>query len=145
MTTTPVKIIFGSGGTGSLPQEEMEERLKTLEKYGVRDIDTAWLYVTFIFPVYFLPLHNSPFDNVKLESMLMKSKKPGSEVQLGKVEAPLRFTIHGKAPGFTPGIMTKQNVLDGMETSLQRLGVDKVGLCETREGGCGKDRWSRQS
>jgi hypothetical protein len=39
------KILFGSGGTGALSKEEMRERLDILDRYNVKDIDTAWLYV----------------------------------------------------------------------------------------------------
>lgn len=47
---------------------------------------------------------------------------------LGKVGAAKDFTIHTKAPALAPGAMTKQSVLDGMEQSLKKLGVDSVSL-----------------
>lgn len=52
---------------------------------------------------------------------------PGSEESLGALGAPKDFVIHTKAPGFSKGSLSKQSVLDGMEESLKRLGVDHVG------------------
>jgi aflatoxin B1 aldehyde reductase len=53
---------------------------------------------------------------------------PDSEETLGKVEAPKRFVISTKAPGFAPGSLTKQSVLEGMEKSLKQLGVESVDI-----------------
>ncbi|RDW75637.1 hypothetical protein BP5796_06458 [Coleophoma crateriformis] len=50
----------------------------------------------------------------------------GSEAALGKQGWPKDFTIHTKAPGFQPGCLKKQSVLDGMEKSLTNLGLSSV-------------------
>lgn len=51
---------------------------------------------------------------------------------LGKIGATKDFTIHTKAPALSPGAMTKQSVLDGMELSLKRLGVNSVFLLPSK-------------
>jgi aflatoxin B1 aldehyde reductase len=50
----------------------------------------------------------------------------GSENVLGKAGVPKKFVIHTKAPGFRPGILAKQSILNGMEKSLNELGVSSV-------------------
>ncbi|GAD99969.1 KLTH0E01474p [Paecilomyces variotii No. 5] len=49
-----------------------------------------------------------------------------SEKTLGELDAPARFTIHTKAPGFRPGKLKRENLLAGMEKSLRDLKVDYV-------------------
>lgn len=51
-----------------------------------------------------------------------------SEEILGEIGAPKKFSVSTKAPGFGPGRMSKQNVLEGIETSLKRLGVSSVDI-----------------
>jgi len=50
----------------------------------------------------------------------------GSEKALGDCGAPKRFTVDTKAPGFTPGVLKKDNVLKGCKQSLEDLKVDSV-------------------
>jgi len=53
---------------------------------------------------------------------------PDSEKVLGEVNAPVKFTISTKAPGFAPGSLNKQSVLDGIDKSLSQLGVKSVDI-----------------
>lgn len=46
MAATPVKIIWGGGGLGYYPHEIGQQYLEILEKYDVKDIDTAFAYVS---------------------------------------------------------------------------------------------------
>ena len=57
---------------------------------------------------------------------LPNSYQPESELVLGRYQATQRFVVHTKAPALSPGSMTKQNVLDGMEKSLKDLGTNTV-------------------
>lgn len=52
----------------------------------------------------------------------------GSEQLLGKLGAPKKFTIQTKAPGFKPGALGKQNILNGMKKSLEDLQTDSVSM-----------------
>ena len=52
--------------------------------------------------------------------------QPNSEVTLGQIGAPKKFAIHTKAPGLSPGSMSKQKILEGMEKALKELQVDRV-------------------
>jgi hypothetical protein len=45
MAATPVKIIWGGGGMGRYPLETGQQYLEILEKNGINDIDTAYVYV----------------------------------------------------------------------------------------------------
>jgi len=61
----------------------------------------------------------------------------GSEVTLGKQDAPKRFEIHTKAPALTPSSLSRQSILDGMAKSLKDLGTDTVcilGFFASRRG-----------
>jgi len=49
-----------------------------------------------------------------------------SEKALGELDAPKKFIIHTKAPGFSPGCLTKDNVLAASKKSLEELGTDTV-------------------
>jgi aflatoxin B1 aldehyde reductase len=60
----------------------------------------------------------------------------GSELVLGKFGAPKKFTIQTKAPGFSPGALGKQNILDGMKQTLEELKTDSVSAA--RAAGFGK-------
>ncbi|KAH6721906.1 NADP-dependent oxidoreductase domain-containing protein [Leptodontidium sp. MPI-SDFR-AT-0119] len=51
-----------------------------------------------------------------------------SEGVLGKAGAPKRFIISTKALGFSPGSMSKQGVLESVETSLKELQVEQVDI-----------------
>ncbi|MCJ1285308.1 hypothetical protein MMC26_004648 [Xylographa opegraphella] len=51
---------------------------------------------------------------------------PESEKALGKLGAPEKFIIHTKAPGFSPGCLTRENVLAAAKKSLEDLGTDSV-------------------
>jgi hypothetical protein len=46
MAATPVKIIWGAGGLGRCSLEQGQQYLEILEKYHVKDIDTAFSYVS---------------------------------------------------------------------------------------------------
>jgi hypothetical protein len=46
MATPLVKIIWGGGGMGRYPLEQGQQYLEILEKYKVKDIDTAFSYVS---------------------------------------------------------------------------------------------------
>jgi len=52
----------------------------------------------------------------------------GSELVLGKLGAPKEFIIQTKAPGFRPGSLGKQSILDGAKQSLEELGTDSVDI-----------------
>ncbi|KAE9375814.1 Aldo/keto reductase [Stipitochalara longipes BDJ] len=52
----------------------------------------------------------------------------GSEVTLGKLGAPKKFIIQTKAPGFSPGSLGKQSILNGMKKSLEDLQTDSVDI-----------------
>jgi aryl-alcohol dehydrogenase-like predicted oxidoreductase len=45
---------------------------------------------------------------------------------LGVLKAPARFTMHTKAPGLTPGGLSRASIEKAMEQSLRELGVDSV-------------------
>ncbi|KAK9489575.1 Aldo/keto reductase [Lipomyces doorenjongii] len=49
-----------------------------------------------------------------------------SEETLNKAGAPARFIIHSKAPCFEPGALSKENVLKGIDETLERLGVSNI-------------------
>jgi hypothetical protein len=51
MATPPVKIIWGAGGLGPYPLETGKQYLEILEKYDVKDIDTAFIYVSTQWPI----------------------------------------------------------------------------------------------
>jgi len=51
-----------------------------------------------------------------------------SEEVLGQIGAPKKFIISTKAPGFAPGKLSKQSVLEGIDTSLKLLGVSRVDI-----------------
>lgn len=38
-------IVFGTGGIGYAPPEAFLPTMEVLEKYGVKDLDTAFIYV----------------------------------------------------------------------------------------------------
>lgn len=46
MTSTPVKIIFGAGGFGRHGKDGTAQFLEMLEKYNIKELDTAALYVS---------------------------------------------------------------------------------------------------
>ena len=41
-----VKILFGTAGFGNLPTETSQEFLDLLKKHNVKDLDTAYRYVS---------------------------------------------------------------------------------------------------
>ena len=43
---SPVKVLFGTYFFGSLPKEASQEFLSILKTYNVRDLDTAYQYVS---------------------------------------------------------------------------------------------------
>jgi len=45
MAVRPVKIIWGAGGMGLYPLETGQQFLEILEKYNIKDLDTAFAYV----------------------------------------------------------------------------------------------------
>ncbi|MCJ1394325.1 hypothetical protein MMC18_007203 [Xylographa bjoerkii] len=51
---------------------------------------------------------------------------PGSEKALGDLGAPKNFIIHTKAPGFSPGCLSKDKVLAASKKSLEELGTNSV-------------------
>jgi aryl-alcohol dehydrogenase-like predicted oxidoreductase len=53
---------------------------------------------------------------------------PGSELVLGKLGAPKKFIIQTKAPGWSPGALGKQSILDGLKKSLEDLQTDSVDI-----------------
>jgi aflatoxin B1 aldehyde reductase len=54
----------------------------------------------------------------------------GSELVLGKLGAPKKFIIQTKAPGFRPGALAKQSIIDGIKKSLEDLGTDSACIRE---------------
>ncbi|MCJ1232660.1 hypothetical protein MMC14_000613 [Varicellaria rhodocarpa] len=90
-----IKIIYGTAAIASKTPEQREAFFEILEKNGVKDLDTAWLY-------------------------------NNSEKTLGEIGAPAKFTIHTKAPGFAPGRLSKESVLQGAEKSFKQLGAGVV-------------------
>ena len=53
----------------------------------------------------------------------------GSEKALGKLNAPAKFNIHTKAPGLTPGGLSKSSIAKALAQSVAELGVESVSLC----------------
>ncbi|KAI4252429.1 MAG: hypothetical protein LQ352_004302, partial [Teloschistes flavicans] len=51
-----------------------------------------------------------------------------SEATLGKHKLSGKFEIHTKAPSLSPRCLSRQSILDGIETSLKELDVDTVWL-----------------
>lgn len=102
-----VKIIAGlmggsvaSGSTKLSGQEQLRSFLNTLKTRGIREVDTARVY---------------------------NSGK--SEEDLGSVpEAQHDFTIATKAPGFSPGSLAFQKVIDNCNASLAALKQQKLDL-----------------
>jgi len=64
----------------------------------------------------------------KVTSLDTARRYTRSEEILGKHNAPKDFIIHTKAPALSPGNMSKQGILDGIEQSLKELGVESVDL-----------------
>lgn len=95
MANSGAKIVFGTASIASFDRETSKQMLEICEKYGVKELDTAFVY-------------------------------PGSELALNKLGATKKFIIQTKAP--LRQKLTKQTVLDGMKTSLESLGVDKVDI-----------------
>lgn len=56
----------------------------------------------------------------------MGIQQPGSEKALGELDAPSKFIIHTKAPGFRPGVATKASILNYADQSLKELKTDSV-------------------
>lgn len=49
-------------------------------------------------------------------------------MRLGELGAAKKFTIHTKAPAFTPHCLGKDSILQAIDKQLELLGVDSVGL-----------------
>lgn len=102
-----VKIIAGlmgssvaSGSTKLSGQEQLRSFLKTLKTRSIKELDTARVY-----------------------------NAGKSEEDLGSVpEAQNDFTIATKAPGFSPGSLAFQKVIDNCNTSLAALKQKKLDL-----------------
>lgn len=56
----------------------------------------------------------------------MGIQQTGSEKALGELDAPSKFIIHTKAPGFRPGVATKASILNYADQSLKELKTDSV-------------------
>ncbi|TAQ85674.1 hypothetical protein B7494_g6014 [Chlorociboria aeruginascens] len=98
MSPTPPKLIFGTAGIATFDEQKtLDGIITTLKKYNVKCLDTAYLY-------------------------------PGSEEVIGKNGLSKEFIIDTKAPFFGAGTpaLTKENTLNGIDTSLKRLGLSSV-------------------
>lgn len=102
-----VKIVVGlmgssvSSGSASMSgADQLRPFLTMLKKHGVRELDTARVY----------------------------NSGRGEEDLGNVVEAKTDFTIATKAPGFSPGSLVYQNVIDNCNASLQALQQEKIGL-----------------
>jgi len=51
---------------------------------------------------------------------------PDSEKTLGELDAPSKFIIHTKAPGFQPGASKRDSILDASKKSYEDLKVEQV-------------------
>lgn len=50
----------------------------------------------------------------------------GSEKALGRLDAPSKFIIHTKAPGFRPGLGRKESILNCADQSMKDLKTESV-------------------
>lgn len=94
-----VKIIAGlmgssvaSGSTKLSGHEQLRSFLAVLKQHNIRELDTARVY-----------------------------NAGKSEEDLGSVSDKSSFTIATKAPGFSPGSLTSQNIIDNCNASLAAL------------------------
>ena len=113
MTSSIPSLVFGTAGIAAFDDDTVKGILSTLENNGVKYLDTAFIYVSFAPIIISVPTTDLVHQ-------------PNSEVTIGKYDAPKSFTIHTKAPGFKPGFLSKKSVIDGLDSSLKRLGVDTV-------------------
>jgi aflatoxin B1 aldehyde reductase len=113
MTYSAPSIVFGTAGIAAFDNKGMKDVLTLLEKHNIKYLDSASLYVSCL-----ISMSKTTVTNFVVQ--------PNSEATLGKHGAPKRFTIHTKAPGFAPGASSRQSILEGMERSLNDLGVDSV-------------------
>ncbi|KAK3613268.1 hypothetical protein LTR56_027985, partial [Elasticomyces elasticus] len=102
-----VKIIAGlmgssvsSGSTAMTGAEQLRPFLSAIKKHDVLELDTARVY-----------------------------NGGKSEENIGNIaEARQDFTIATKAPGFSPGSLAYQKVIDNCNASLKALKQDKIDL-----------------
>ena len=106
-----VKIIFGTAGMPSLQGDAADKQISVLHEYGVKDLDTASLYVC------------APNNHRRA----LTYSQAGSEALLGRTGASKDFIVHTKAPGFTSGSLSRQSIKNGMEKSLEDLKLASVG------------------
>ena len=109
------RISFGVANIGRIESDVAKGLLDTLEKYQVKELDTANIYVSVSFYPS-LPIRGSETDILQLKS----------EEAIGQFGAEQRFVISTKAPGFANGSLAKQSVLDGIEKSLRDLKTESV-------------------
>ena len=101
-----VKVIVGmmgssvaSGSSAMASPEQVREFLDAVKSFGVKEIDTARVY-----------------------------NAGKSEELLGDVGADKDFLIATKAPGFSPGSLAPENIIDNCNKSLAALKMDKVDI-----------------
>ncbi len=102
-----VKIVVGlmgssvsSGSTSMTGAEQLRPFLTMLKKHNIRELDTARVY-----------------------------NGGKSEVDVGNVpEAKNDFIIATKAPGFSPGSLAYQKIIDNCNASLKALKQDSIAL-----------------
>lgn len=56
----------------------------------------------------------------------MGIQQSGSEKALGGLEAPSKFIIHTKAPGFRPGFAKRDSILNYADQSMKNLNTESV-------------------
>lgn len=105
------KIVFGAAGLPYLPTDAADKQISLLRKYGIKDLDTASIYV------WALMNHRR----------VLTDSQTGSEAILGSTGASKDFVVHTKAPGFSSGSLSKRSIKDGMEKSLKELKLASVG------------------
>lgn len=101
-----VKTIVGlmgssvsKGSSSMVTPSQISSYLKICSKYNVKEIDIARVY-----------------------------NEGKSEELLGQVEERNQFLIATKAPGFSPGSLTYEKIIDNCNKSLKALQVDKVDI-----------------
>lgn len=105
------KIIFGTASIPGLQSDAISQVISLLHEHGVKDLDTARLYVC------------APMSHRRA----LTYSQIGSEALLGSTGASKGFTVHTKAPGFSSGCLSRRSVKDAMEKSLKDLKLASVG------------------
>lgn len=104
-THNPVDIIFGTAGIRALTIAQVNEELRILRQYDVKELDTARMEVCSLLT----GKHNLTYT------------QSGSEATLGERIASTEFVIHTKSPGFSSGSLSESSLSQAMKNSLAAL------------------------